>query len=150
MDTATKDFTPGDLRVSDADRDRAICELSEHFQAGRLTDAEFDERSGRALRARTESDLATLFDDLPAKGPAATVSRPRPVVAGRYDAERPSTGLNLAARRPVLRTVAAVVLIAAAVSALAGGLNGHHHALTAILPVIFVVAIAARLVCRHR
>jgi Domain of unknown function (DUF1707) len=148
VDTATKDFTPGDLRVSDADRDLAICELSEHFQAGRLTDAEFDERSSRALRARTESDLATLFDDLPGKRPGATVPRPRPVSAGRYDAEQPSRGLDLASRRPVLRTVAAVILIAAAVSALTGSITGHHRAL-AILPVILVVAIVGRLVHRH-
>ena len=32
MDTATKDSPSGGLRVSDADRDRAIAELSEHFQ----------------------------------------------------------------------------------------------------------------------
>ena len=35
MSTATKDSPSGGLRVSDADRDRAIAELSEHFQAGR-------------------------------------------------------------------------------------------------------------------
>ena len=35
MDTS---FPAGDLRVSDADRDRAVSELSEHFQVGRLTE----------------------------------------------------------------------------------------------------------------
>jgi hypothetical protein len=33
--------------------DRVLAELSEHFQAGRLTAEELDERSGRALQART-------------------------------------------------------------------------------------------------
>ena len=53
MSTATKDYPSGGLRVSDADRDRAIAELSEHFQAGRLTTEELEDRTGRALQART-------------------------------------------------------------------------------------------------
>jgi len=40
MDTS-KSFPTGGIRVSDADRDQAIAELSEHFQAGRLTQEEF-------------------------------------------------------------------------------------------------------------
>jgi Domain of unknown function (DUF1707) len=78
VDTATSDYKPDDLRVSDADRDRALSELSEHYQAGRLLIEEFDERSGQALRARTGSDLARLFADLPrsqATGSQATGSQ---------------------------------------------------------------------------
>ena len=41
MQTATRNFPSGDLRVSDADRDRAVSELSEAFQAGRITAEEF-------------------------------------------------------------------------------------------------------------
>jgi hypothetical protein len=37
MDTSPKASAAGYLRVSDADRDSALAELSEHFQAGRLT-----------------------------------------------------------------------------------------------------------------
>ena len=66
MDTS-KSFPSGGIRVSDADRDQAIAELSEHFQAGRLTQEEFEERSGRALQARTGDDLAALFTDLPGR-----------------------------------------------------------------------------------
>ena len=33
-----------DLRVSDAERDAVVTELGEHFQQGRLDQAEFDER----------------------------------------------------------------------------------------------------------
>jgi Domain of unknown function (DUF1707) len=146
VDTATKDFTPGDLRVSDVDRDRAISELSEHFQAGRLTDAEFDERSARALQARTESDLAALFDDLPRKRPAATAPRPRPAAAGPHDVERPSVGL--VPHLPVVRVMVAVALAAAVVGGLAGGFSGHHT-LATVLPVLFVVAIVARLIRHH-
>jgi Domain of unknown function (DUF1707) len=72
MDRAGWNYPPGDLRVSDADRDRAVCELSEAFQAGRLTSDEFDERSGQALRARTGKELTALLADLPAeRAPAA-------------------------------------------------------------------------------
>jgi uncharacterized membrane protein len=148
VDTATKDFTPGDLRVSDADRDRAISELSEHFQAGRLTDAEFDERSGLALQARTESDLTALFDDLPKKQPA-TAPRPRPAAAGRSGLERPNACLGLAPHVPVVRIAVVAALLAATISALGGGFYGHHT-LMAALPIIFVVAIAGRLVRYHR
>ena len=65
MSTATKGHPSGSMRVSDADRDRAIAELSEHYQAGRLTAEEFEDRAGRALQARTTADLADLFTDLP-------------------------------------------------------------------------------------
>src|SRR5689334_24280815 len=72
MSTSTRDHPSGSLRVSDADRDRAIAELSEHYQAGRLTTEEFEDRSGRALQARTTADLADLFTDLPRRQAAAT------------------------------------------------------------------------------
>ncbi len=65
MDRAGWNYPPGDLRVSDADRDRAVHELSEAFKAGRLTADEFGERSGEALSARTGSELTGLLTDLP-------------------------------------------------------------------------------------
>src|ERR1700743_1332694 len=68
MDGDTRSFPNDGIRVSDADRDRAVTELSEHFQTGRLTQDEFEERSGQALQARTGSDLRTLFTDLPSRG----------------------------------------------------------------------------------
>jgi hypothetical protein len=65
MDRAGWNYPSGDLRVSDADRDRAVHELSEAFKAGRLTADEFGERSGEALSARTGSELTGLLTDLP-------------------------------------------------------------------------------------
>jgi hypothetical protein len=65
MDRAGWNYPSGDLRVSDADRDRAVHELSEAFKAGRLTADEFSERSGEALSARTGSELTLLLADLP-------------------------------------------------------------------------------------
>jgi hypothetical protein len=65
METAARNYPPGDLRVSDADRDRAVSGLSEAFQAGRISAEEFGQRSGQALAARTGKDLTALLADLP-------------------------------------------------------------------------------------
>src|ERR1700758_1982204 len=60
------------MRVSDAERQAVADRLAEHFSAGRLDQAEFDERVGRAMKAKTRADLNGLFDDLPETGaPAA-------------------------------------------------------------------------------
>lgn len=66
MNTMSRGYPAGSIRVSDADRDAVLAELSEHLQAGRLTSAEFDERTSKALAARTGADLAALTVDLPA------------------------------------------------------------------------------------
>ena len=61
------------MRVSDAERQAVADRLAEHFSSGRLDQAEFDERVGRAMSAKTRADLNGLFDDLPETGaPAAT------------------------------------------------------------------------------
>jgi len=65
MDRAGWDYPPGGFRVSDADRDRALSELSAAFQAGRITADEFEQRSGQALRSRTGEELTSLLADLP-------------------------------------------------------------------------------------
>jgi GntR family transcriptional regulator len=53
------------LRVSDAEREGVCGQLAEHFAAGRLDQAEFDDRVGRAMSAKTRADLRGLFADLP-------------------------------------------------------------------------------------
>jgi Domain of unknown function (DUF1707) len=65
MNTVSSDYPASDLRVCDADRDRALCELTQAFQVGRITAGEFDERSEQALGARTGKDLTVLVADLP-------------------------------------------------------------------------------------
>src|ERR1700677_3908489 len=60
---------PAAMRASDADRDAVVSDLGEHFQLGRLTAAELDERTGRALTARTCGELRELLADLPATRP---------------------------------------------------------------------------------
>jgi Domain of unknown function (DUF1707) len=56
---------PG-LRASDADRDRALAQLQDALATGMIEMAEFHDRSGRALSARTRGELAAITSDLPA------------------------------------------------------------------------------------
>jgi hypothetical protein len=53
------------LRIGDAERDRAIAALGDHFAAGRLNAEEFDQRVDQAIKARFNEDLEPLFVDLP-------------------------------------------------------------------------------------
>ena len=83
MNAMTGNYPPAAMRASDADRDAVVSDLSEHFQVGRLTAGELDERTGRALAARSWGELRELLADLPAAGsalraPAATRSSTRP------------------------------------------------------------------------
>src|SRR5579872_2741426 len=80
VNTMTRNDRPAAMRASDADRDAVVSDLSEHFQAGRLTAGELDDRTGRALTARTWSELGELAADLPALPPAAPAATP---AAGR-------------------------------------------------------------------
>ena len=70
------------LRVSDAERNEVADKLSRHFADGRLDQAEFKERLDAAMSAKTQGDLAGLFDDLPplASEPPPPPSRRRRLV----------------------------------------------------------------------
>jgi hypothetical protein len=153
MDTGSWNRPARDMRISDADRDKALSELSEHFQAGRLTVEELDERSGRALQAKTENELAELFADLPRNQGLAQnqgllnqtlpQSQVPPVVTGRRPARR-VLALPIAA---VAGLAVAVIAAIAAVSAV-----GHTHVSIGsghggfALPVLLVVFVVLRLV----
>jgi hypothetical protein len=76
-----------DLRVSDHDREQAGAVLSVHYAAGRLTDAELDERLNAVYAARTESDLAAVLSDLPAL-PAGQLEAHAQFAARRRDLQR--------------------------------------------------------------
>ena len=77
MNAMTGNYLPAQMKASDSDRDAVVSDLGEHFQAGRLTAGEFDDRTGRALAARTWGELRDLLADLPAAqaGPRAPATR---------------------------------------------------------------------------
>lgn len=76
-----------ELRCSDADREKVVNELREHYAAGRLTLEEFDERSDVAYQAKTFGALAGLTSDLPAALPEPTKPAAKP-------ARRPNAALR--------------------------------------------------------
>ena len=53
------------LRMSDAERERAAAELAEHYAQGRLSAEEHSERLDQVWAARTRGELAPIFSDLP-------------------------------------------------------------------------------------
>ena len=97
------------MRASDADRDRVTGRLREHFAAGRLTQAELDERITAALSAKTLGDLRRVTADLPEPSVAPWgTTGPRP--------QRPGPPFALARRRgPRLLPVLLLVLLLAVV-----------------------------------
>ena len=54
-----------EVRIGTAERERALEDLAEHYSAGRLTLAEFEERTEVVMEARYQRDLDTVFVDLP-------------------------------------------------------------------------------------
>jgi hypothetical protein len=125
-----RDGFPASMRASDADRDAVVSDLGEHFQAGRLTAAELDERTGRALAARTWGELGELQADLPAARPAAAPSsgaRPGPP-SGRM-------------APPLIAALAGIGIVAAVLVNVAQGRWGF---IWLLLP---AVLIARRLTC---
>lgn len=66
-ETAPAGYAAG-VRIGDAERERAVSALGEHFAVGRLTRDELDDRLERAWDAKTAADLQPLFVDLPGDG----------------------------------------------------------------------------------
>lgn len=127
------------LRASDAERESAVRALSTHYADGRLDRAEFDERVGEALAARTRRELETLFADLPGPSPAAAVARPEPAAA----AEQASSAAGPTGRRPALRRAAApglaVRLLVPVLLVLAVMAAVHGAPPVTLIPLLFIL-----------
>jgi uncharacterized protein DUF1707 len=63
------------LRASDADRERTVAILREHWQAGRLSLAEFEARCEEAWGARMVSGLWQAVRELPVPAPVGPPAR---------------------------------------------------------------------------
>ena len=122
------------MKASDADRDAVLSDLSEHFQAGRLTANEFEDRTGRALAARTWGELTDLLQDLPA-GPAG----PRVPITATTSAPP---------QRPLGRTVLVPILVLAGIAIAVAMSAGTAHARWGIVWLLLpVLLIARRMTC---
>jgi class 3 adenylate cyclase len=81
----------GGVRASDADRERVVAELRDHFVAGRLSDEELAERTAAVYSAKTFAELESVVLDLPPAEsalPAASTRRRAPVSRRRTMAGR--------------------------------------------------------------
>jgi hypothetical protein len=91
------------ILASDADRERAVGMLRDGFAAGRLTLAEFDERTTAAFTSRTWGELRELTKDLPTAGQRGFLppapAPPAPSGAQLPAGVRPHGGSGL---RPIL------------------------------------------------
>jgi hypothetical protein len=146
MDTGFRDYPRGGIRVSDAERDQAVAELSEHFQSGRLTQDEFDDRSGRALQSRTGADLDGLFTDLPPRrtvvAPQAAFPTADPVFTPG-DLPRPNF-------LPLGRVILALVVAAIVAGGLFGGHAHGHGGIGWLVPFVICGLVCLRLGSRRR
>lgn len=134
MDTPERNFPQGAIRVSDAERDAAVAELSQHYQQGRLTVEEFDERSGQAFAARTGDQLHALFVDLPS---VATSPPPHdlPAVPGAYPPARPPRSR----RRVIAACIIAYFILGNAISAIGSVASQEWgSALGALIPILIL------------
>jgi hypothetical protein len=61
------------VRIGNVERQAAVRELGEHYAAGRLDTAEYEERTSAAYAARTADDLGPLFADLPWEPPTVAI-----------------------------------------------------------------------------
>lgn len=131
------------IRASDADRERVLAILREAYAAGRLTLAEFDERTTAALSGRTWGDLRSLTGDLPpAAGAGAQPPGLVPSSAAGQAGERPRPGGAEADHRrltPVVPVALAwfAVLLAA-------------HIPGAVIPVVFLLLVGLGSTARFR
>jgi hypothetical protein len=131
MNAMTRNNLPAQMKASDSDRDAVVSDLGEHFQAGRLTAGEFDERMGRALAARTWGELRGLLADLPATqaGPRAAATR----------------SLSTGPRRSSGRFVPAPIAVLAGIGIAVAVLNVAHVGWGFIWLLLPVLLVARRL-----
>jgi hypothetical protein len=135
----------GGYRIGATERDAAVAALDAHREAGRLSSAEYEDRSVRAGSASNWADLDALFADLPEPHPRPGSLAPAaglPAPAGDGAPARRGDGLvpdRWAGRIVALAPLVAIVLffstgswvwflLIPAVSILVwGGKDRHHH-----------------------
>lgn len=79
-----------DLRVSDAERDRAVAVVQEAYADGRLNESELERRLELAFSARTRTELLLPLEGLRTTR-GASDARPAPVVTTLHNGQVPAT-----------------------------------------------------------
>ena len=75
------DHPSPEIRISDAERNRAVDFLRHHCADGRLTLDEFSDRVGLVFAATTAGDLEAVTADLPAASPSRAATQDAPTVS---------------------------------------------------------------------
>jgi hypothetical protein len=118
------------IRISDADRERIVERLREHYAVGRLTSDELDERVTAALSAKTYGDLRAVMTDLPepetvgaagAAGPAGTPGPAGPLGPMGWQSPWFSAGRPMVAFRRGPRILPLLLIVLAVSLLLPGG-----------------------------
>lgn len=126
--------TSGRLRASDAERERAVKQLREHFEAGRLDGDEFNERMEGALAARFRDELPPLLADLPSgrtgqeqepAGAGAAPAGPGPGWGGGPPWLRPGFAGPRAWRRGPFVPILPLLVALAVVGSIGAVAHGH-------------------------
>ncbi|MEV3935108.1 DUF1707 domain-containing protein [Glycomyces sp. NPDC049804] len=97
----------GKLRISNADRDKAIAQLQAALDEGRIDLAEFDDRAKTAYEAKTNAELDLIFEDLPGGRPKTGEVVPSEPAA-EVETERHAHGRNWFHEVPALRALVLV------------------------------------------
>jgi hypothetical protein len=128
------------IRASDADREHAIGMLRDGYATGRLTLAEFDERTTAALASRTWGELRGLTGDLPAPG-QRVLPPPAPRQALGGNERLPAAAL--ADRGPGLTPILLIAVYWLTLTFTA-------HAAGLLIPVVFLLLMAVQTAGRVR
>lgn len=124
----------GGIRASDSDREDVVEILRDAYSTGRLTMAEFDERTTSAFAAKTWGDLRQLTADLPRQA-KLELSHPEP---DRSAAPRPPRPLPAGRSRRRLSPMLPILMVWLTVALTTG-----HPA--AFIPVLIVLLVLVRL-----
>lgn len=129
------------IRASDADREHILAVLGAGYSAGRLTLAEFDDRTTAAFSSRTWGELRRLTWDLPPwPGRAGQPGANRGLGSGRPG------GSGSRAPRATLAGTAQVLLLALYWLVL----SVAAHAADVLIPVVLVLLVVVWSVARLR
>jgi len=98
----------GNIRASDADRDRVAGFLGTAYSEGRLSKDEYDARLEAGMTARTYADLDKVVADLPVRAPAGPAAVPSVARTNGYAIASVACGIGQFVAGP-LATIPAIV-----------------------------------------
>lgn len=138
------------IRIGDREREDAVARLAAHYEAGRLSADEHQERVGEALQAKTQADLGELFADLPGEptagpqqdgeqwaGPWGWSRPPWTAPQGQAEGHAAWQGQGPRGRGPLGRVPLALLVVVGVLASVACVVLGGHPP---ILPLLLVVA----------